>query len=78
MRHGGAGEPPRAEDVHFDRAAEDVVREGIEIVVGDPCRPARVVDEDVEAAESLDRRRHQRLILFLVADVGLDVYGIGR
>ena len=59
MWHRGLREPPRAEHVDLERLAEDVVGERVEIAVRYPRRPARVVDEDVEPSEPLDRARDQ-------------------
>ena len=71
-------QPPRSEDVHVERLAEDLVGERVEIVVRDQRRPPRVVHEDVESAEALERAVDQLLALGLVADVGLHVQGLRR
>ena len=61
------------ENVDVERPTEDLVGQCVEIGMVDKPRPASVVDEDVEATETLDRTGDQRLPLRLVADVRLHV-----
>src|SRR3546814_15089305 len=78
VRDGRLGQPPRAEDVHVERAPEHLVGQRIEVVVGDDRGPTGVVDQVVEPAEPLDGGVAEGGALNLVADVGLDVARLRR
>src|SRR5436190_10562028 len=49
-----------------------------DVMKRDTPRRARVVDDDVEASELLDRCCNEPLRVLLTGDVGLHVYGLGE
>jgi hypothetical protein len=68
-RHGRAAHQPGPAQVDPDHVVEHVDRDLVDHVAIESLRCRGVVDEDVEPVEPLERRRHHRFGVVLVADV---------
>ena len=71
-------QPKGADDVDLQDLPEEIIADGVEVVMGDHLGEAGVVDEDVQPTESLDRLLDERWRLRGIAHVGLDIETAGQ